>query len=126
MDGFEVLRRLSGNQSRLPVVFLSARGELEDKLRGFTLGGDEYITKPFSMEELVIRTRAILRRIERLQTESAILEFDDLVLHEEQHEVRRNGVLLELTPTEFKLDMTTRWRYSSAPCDGKWRCMVLA
>jgi two-component system OmpR family response regulator len=98
-----VLRRLSHHQPRLPVVFLSARGELEDKLRGFTLGGDEYITKPFSMEELVIRTRVILRRLQRLQSESAILEFDDLALHEEQHEVRRAGVLLDLTPTEFKL-----------------------
>ena len=103
MNGFEVLRRLSHNQPRLPVVFLSARGELEDKLRGFTLGGDEYITKPFSMEELVIRTEVILRRIQRLQSESATLEFEDLMLHEEQHEVRRRGVLLDLTPTEFKL-----------------------
>jgi two-component system OmpR family response regulator len=103
IDGFEVLRRLSGSHPRLPVVFLSARGELEDKLRGFTLGGDEYITKPFSMEELVIRTRAILRRMQRLQSDSAILEFEDLVLHEERHEVRRRGVLLDLTPTEFKL-----------------------
>jgi two-component system, OmpR family, response regulator len=103
IDGFEVLRKLSRNQPRLPVVFLSARGELEDKLRGFTLGGDEYITKPFSMEELVIRTRVILRRIQRLKSESANLEFEDLMLHEEQHEVRRRGVLLDLTPTEFKL-----------------------
>ena len=103
IDGFEVLRRLSRNQPRLPVVFLSARGELGDKLRGFTLGGDEYITKPFSMEELVIRTRVILRQIQRLQSETAILEFEDLVLHEEQHEVRRGGAPLDLTPTEFKL-----------------------
>jgi two-component system OmpR family response regulator len=103
IDGFEVLLRLSVAKRSPPIVFLSARGELEDKLRGFTLGGDEYITKPFSMEELVVRTRAILRRANMLRRDSAILQFEDLALHEEHHEVRRGETVLDLTPTEFKL-----------------------
>ena len=103
IDGFEVMRRLSDVRRPPPVVFLSARGELEDKLRGFTLGGDEYVTKPFSMEELVVRIRSILARSTRVRGESTILEFADLVLNEEQHEVHRGAAMLKLTPTEFKL-----------------------
>ena len=103
IDGFEVMRRLSESHRPPPVVFLSARGELEDKLRGFTLGGDEYLTKPFSMEELVVRIQTILRRSDGLRRDSATLEFADLVLNTEQHEVRRGTAALDLTPTEFKL-----------------------
>jgi two-component system OmpR family response regulator len=108
LDGFEVLKRLgnggNGNGSaRVPVIFLTARGELDDKLRGFTLGGDDYITKPFSVEELVVRVRAVLRRSHALEGEDGPLEFDDVQLDEDCHEVRRNGTLVHLTPTEFKL-----------------------
>ncbi len=105
LDGFEVLKRLSnGNGSaRVPVIFLTARGELDDKLRGFTLGGDDYITKPFSVEELVVRVRAVLRRSHQLAGEDGPLTFDDLELDEDCHEVRRKGKLVHLTPTEFKL-----------------------
>jgi two-component system OmpR family response regulator len=104
IDGFEVLRRISANNShRVPVIFLTARGELEDKLRGFTLGGDDYITKPFSLEELIVRSRAILRRVNEMHPESNSLTFADLTLDEEQHEVTRDGAIVELTPTEFKL-----------------------
>ena len=103
LDGFEVLRRLSTDHDRVPVIFLTARGELEDKLRGFTLGGDDYVTKPFSVEELIVRTRAILRRTRELAVDSGVLRFDDLVLDEEKHEVARNGTAVDLTPTEFKL-----------------------
>ena len=103
LDGFEVLRRLSADHDRVPVIFLTARGELEDKLRGFTLGGDDYVTKPFSVEELIVRTRALLRRTRELAVDSGMLGFDDLVLDEEKHEVLRAGTTLELTPTEFKL-----------------------
>ena len=103
VDGFEIARRLSRDSPRVPVMFLTARGELEDKLRGFTLGGDDYLTKPFSVEELIVRARAILRRAHELRPESGRLEFDDLVLDEEQHEVTRAGHGIELTPTEFKL-----------------------
>ncbi len=102
-DGFEVLRRLSGDQPRVPVLFLTARGELDDKLRGFTLGGDDYVTKPFSVEELIVRTRAILRRAYDLEPDTGLLGFDDVLLDEEQHEVTRSGVVVDLTPTEFKL-----------------------
>jgi two-component system OmpR family response regulator len=105
LDGFEVLKRLgNGNGSaRVPVIFLTARGELDDKLRGFTLGGDDYITKPFSVEELVVRIRAVLRRSNVLDGEDGPLTFDDVELDEDCHEVRRSGTLIHLTPTEFKL-----------------------
>jgi two-component system, OmpR family, response regulator len=102
-DGFEVLRRLAGDQPRVPVLFLTARSELDDKLRGFTLGGDDYVTKPFSVEELIVRTRAILRRSYDLEPETGYLSFGDVLLDEEQHEVTRSGSVVDLTPTEFKL-----------------------
>ncbi len=103
VDGFEVLRRMAGDNPRVPVIFLTARGDLDDKLRGFTLGGDDYVTKPFSVEELIVRTRAILRRVHELQPETNVLIYEDLVLDEEQHEVSRDGAVIDLTPTEFKL-----------------------
>jgi two-component system, OmpR family, response regulator len=103
LDGFEVLRRMTEEAPRIPVMFLSARGELDDRLRGFTLGGDDYLTKPFSVEELIVRVRAILRRVSVMQPETGLLTVDDLELEEEQHEVRRNGAVINLTPTEFKL-----------------------
>jgi len=102
-DGFEVMRRLSGDHPRVPVLFLTARDGLEDKLRGFTLGGDDYVTKPFSVEELIVRTRAILRRVHEIQQDSGVLHCDDLVLDEDHHEVNRAGCVVDLTPTEFKL-----------------------
>ena len=102
-DGFEVLRRLSGDQPRMPVIFLTAKDGLEDKLRGFTLGGDDYVTKPFSVEELIFRTRAVLRRVSELRDDDARLGCGDLVLDEDQHTVTRSGSVVELTPTEFKL-----------------------
>jgi two-component system OmpR family response regulator len=103
LDGFEVLLRLPDDGQRAPVIFLTARGELEDKLRGFTLGGDDYMTKPFSVEELVVRTRAILRRGGRHRHTTTKLSFADLVLDEDRHDVVRGGVGVSLTPTEFKL-----------------------
>lgn len=102
-DGFEVMRRMSGDHPRVPVLFLTARDGLEDKLRGFTLGGDDYVTKPFSVEELIVRTRAILRRVHEIHQDSGVLHCDDLVLDEDHHEVNRAGCVVELTPTEFKL-----------------------
>jgi two-component system OmpR family response regulator len=104
LDGFEVLRRLSGERSasRLPVLFLTARDSLDDKLRGFTLGGDDYMTKPFSVEELIVRVRAILRRVHG-QGDDGRIAVGDLELNEESHEVFRGSVRIELTPTEFKL-----------------------
>jgi two-component system OmpR family response regulator len=104
LDGFEVLGRMGESGRRAPVLFLSARTQLEDKLRGFELGGDDYLTKPFSVQELVVRTRAILRRTAGpTGAEGPVLRFEDLVLDEEQHEVTRAGRPVSLTPTEFRL-----------------------
>src|SRR6266496_2107947 len=102
MDGFDVVRRLRSGGTRTPVVFLTARDATEDKIRGLTLGGDDYVTKPFSLEEVIARIRAVLRRTGGDQ-ESGKLAFADLELDEETHEVRRAGATVSLSPTEFKL-----------------------
>jgi two-component system, OmpR family, response regulator len=102
LDGFEVVRKLRAGGSRTPVVFLTARDATEDKIRGLTLGGDDYVTKPFSLEELTARIRAVLRRTGGDQ-ESSKIAFADLELDEETHEVRRAGATVSLSPTEFKL-----------------------
>jgi two-component system OmpR family response regulator len=104
LSGFDVLERMSRDRigGRLPVLFLTARDTLDDKLRGFTLGGDDYMTKPFSVEELIVRVRAILRRVHG-ESDGARLAVSDLRLDEESHEVYRGTTPVELTPTEFKL-----------------------
>ena len=91
LDGFEVIRRMREGGVRTPVVFLTARDATDDKIRGLTLGGDDYVTKPFSLEELTARIRAVLRRTALDQPDSATLTFSDLELDEESHEVRRGG-----------------------------------
>ena len=103
IDGFEVARRLRAERQDVPILFLTARDGAEDKVRGLTIGGDDYVTKPFSVEELVARIRAILRRTLGEQRDSGHLTFADLELDEETHEVLRAGKTVELTPTEFKL-----------------------
>src|SRR5215467_6167010 len=85
LDGFEVIRRMREGGVRTPVVFLTARDSTDDKIRGLTLGGDDYVTKPFSLEELTARIRAVLRRTQLDQPESATLTFSDLELDEESH-----------------------------------------
>ncbi|HEV3170602.1 MAG TPA: response regulator transcription factor [Actinocrinis sp.] len=100
--GLEVCSRLRSQGVRLPVVFLTARDATEDKVNGLTVGGDDYVTKPFALDELIARIRAVLRRT-RPDLEDARLEFADLVVDEDAHEARRSGVPLDLTPTEFKL-----------------------
>ncbi|WP_166383785.1 response regulator transcription factor [Catellatospora methionotrophica] len=102
LDGFEVIKQLRQDRGRVPVVFLTARDATDDKIRGLTLGGDDYVTKPFSLEELTARIRAVLRRTSG-ETDSPKLTFADLELDEETHEVRRAGNLVQLSPTEFKL-----------------------
>ncbi len=102
LDGFEVARRLASQRSGVPVIFLTARDTTEDKIRGLTLGGDDYMTKPFSVEELIARIRVILRRI-GVDAHGSVLAFEDLELDEETREVRRGGSLIELTDTEFRL-----------------------
>ena len=102
LDGFEVIRKLRGGGTRTPVVFLTARDTTEDKIRGLTLGGDDYVTKPFSLEELTARIRAVLRRTSGAGS-NARLTFADLELDEDAHEVWRDGKRISLSPTEFKL-----------------------
>jgi two-component system OmpR family response regulator len=102
LDGFEVIRRLRETGVRVPVVFLTARDGTEDKVRGLTAGGDDYVTKPFSLEELTARIRAVLRRTAGDPGPNRLV-FADLELDEETHEVLRGGQTVALSPTEFKL-----------------------
>ena len=103
LDGFEVQRRLADG-ARVPVVFLTAKDATEDKVRGLTMGADDYVTKPFSLEEFVARVRAVLRRAHgRDGSGQGVLRFADLELDEERHEVHRAKTPVELTPTEFTL-----------------------
>ncbi|WP_144206153.1 response regulator transcription factor [Mycobacterium tilburgii] len=105
MDGFGVLRRLRADGIDAPALFLTARDSLQDKIAGLTLGGDDYVTKPFSLEEVVARLRVILRRAGKGTTEAhnARLTFADIELDEETHEVWKAGVPVSLSPTEFTL-----------------------
>jgi len=103
IDGHEVLRRLGNNGKRVPVIFLTARDATEDKVHGLTLGGDDYVTKPFSVEELVARVRAVLRRNGVDSAADGKLSFADLELDEDAHEVRRSGTAIDMTPTEYRL-----------------------
>ncbi|MQA03550.1 MAG: response regulator [Streptosporangiales bacterium] len=105
MDGFAVVRRLRADGIRVPVLFLTARDATGDKVQGLTLGGDDYVTKPFSLEELVARIRAVLRRTAGpdANLRSAKLSFADIELDDESHEVYKAGEPVSLSPTEFKL-----------------------
>jgi len=104
MDGFTVTRRLRSAGRHFPVVFLTARDGTEDKITGLTVGGDDYVTKPFSLDEVVARIRAVLRRTASLDADDAAVQrVDDLELDDDAHEVRRGGEVVELSPTEFKL-----------------------
>ena len=105
MDGFTVTRRLRDRGEQYPILFLTAKDETQDKVAGLTVGGDDYVTKPFSLEEVVARIRAVLRRTHG-GTESTVesaLMVGDLRLDEDSHEVHRGDVNIELSPTEFKL-----------------------
>lgn len=104
MSGLEVLRRLREQNPQLPVLLLTAKDALEDRIAGLTAGGDDYVTKPFSIEEVVLRLRALLRRTGVTTEDSgAQLVVGDLVLDEDSHEVTRAGELITLTSTEFEL-----------------------
>ncbi|TDD36046.1 response regulator transcription factor [Actinomadura sp. KC06] len=102
-SGLDACARLRRDGCQAPVVFLTARDATEDKIKGLTVGGDDYVTKPFSLEELIARIRAVLRRTRPAGRDRARLSFADLELDEDTYEVRRGGVLVDLTPTEFKL-----------------------
>ena len=112
LDGFEVARLLGRDGVKVPILFLTARDAVEDKVHGLTLGGGDYVTKPFSIEELVARVRVLLRRSSSDAERTGPLEFADLSLDDDIHEVRRGGVAVELTATEFRL---LRYLMQNAP-----------
>jgi two-component system OmpR family response regulator len=102
LDGHAVLRQLRQEGSQVPVIFLTAKDTQQDKVAGFTLGADDYLTKPFGLEELAARVRAVLRRT-KPHREGATLSFADLELDQDSYEVRRAGQRIELSRTEFRL-----------------------
>ncbi|MGI8452240.1 MAG: response regulator transcription factor [Streptosporangiaceae bacterium] len=102
-DGFEVVRRLRRDGSWVPVIFVTAKDTQDDKVTGLTLGGDDYMTKPFGLEELAARIRTVLRRTRRDQAGGPVLTFADIELDQDSYEVRRSAHPIELSPTEFRL-----------------------
>ena len=103
-DGLEVLRRMRADSEGVPVLFLTAKDSVEDRVAGLTAGGDDYVTKPFSLEEVVARLRALMRRTALIVAEeSHRLVVGDLTMDEDSHEVTRGGVEISLTATEFEL-----------------------
>jgi two-component system OmpR family response regulator len=103
LDGFEVCRRLRTDGNRTPVLFLTAKDATEDKVRGLTLGGDDYLVKPFSLEELVARAQAVLRRSGLSRADGSMLRCADLEMDDDAHRVRRAGADVSLSPTEYNL-----------------------
>ena len=105
LDGFEILGQLNADRrsAQTPVLFLTARDGLDDRLHGHAAGGDDYMTKPFSVEEMVLRIDAVLRRTQGVVDERPVVAVGDLQLDEDTHQVWRAGTPIELTPTEFRL-----------------------
>ncbi len=103
IDGLEVLRRLNSAGHKVPIIFLTAKDSTEDKVHGLTIGGDDYVTKPFSIEELMARVRVVLRRHGASGPDGARLGLADLEMDDDAHEVRRAGKVVELTTTEYRL-----------------------
>jgi two-component system, OmpR family, response regulator len=103
MEGFEVARRLGARRAEIPIIFLTARDATEDKIRGLTIGADDYVTKPFSLEELIARIRTVLRRTGQAEADSSRLEFEDVELDDDTREVARSGAPIDLTATEYRL-----------------------
>jgi two-component system OmpR family response regulator len=102
-DGFEVVRRLREEGCRVPVIFLTARDTQADKVTGLSIGGDDYLTKPFGLEELAARIRTVLRRTRPYAATGPVLVFADIELDQDSYQVRRSGHPIELSPTEFRL-----------------------
>jgi two-component system, OmpR family, response regulator len=102
-DGFDVIRRIRSGGLRTPVIFLTARDAVQERVTGLALGGDDYVTKPFALDEVMARIRAVLRRSRGLPDVPSRTVVADLELDEDSHEVRRAGRLVSLTPNEFKL-----------------------
>lgn len=103
IDGFTVTRRIRQVGIDAPVLFLTARDDTQDKVMGLTVGGDDYVTKPFSLEEVVARIRAILRRTREQVEDDPVIRVADLEINEDSHDVTRAGVTIDLSPTEYKL-----------------------
>ena len=103
MNGFSVTKKLRSMGINAPVLFLTARDETADKVTGLTVGGDDYMTKPFSLDEIVARINAILRRTKQVETEDSILEVGEIKINQDAHEVFANGESVDLSPTEYKL-----------------------
>ena len=102
MNGFSVTKRLRSAGYTAPILFLTAKDDVEDKIQGLTVGGDDYVTKPFSLDEIIARIKAILRRTIQ-EDEDTVLAVGPLVMDQDTHEVAVNGASVELSPTEFKL-----------------------
>ncbi|MEY3028642.1 MAG: hypothetical protein RL198_39, partial [Actinomycetota bacterium] len=103
ISGFGVTKKLRSAGSEVPVLFLTARDETQDKITGLTVGGDDYVTKPFSLDELHARISAILRRTQRDESSSSVIDAGELVINEDAHEVLVRGTPVELSPTEYQL-----------------------
>lgn len=103
IDGFTVTRRIRQQGVEAPVLFLTARDDTQNKVMGLTVGGDDYVTKPFSLEEVVARIRAILRRAKEQVEDDPVIRVADLEINEDSHDVTRHGILVDLSPTEYKL-----------------------
>ena len=103
IDGFTVTRRIRQEGITTPVLYLTARDDTQDKVMGLTVGGDDYVTKPFSLEEVVARIRAILRRTQQQVEDDPIIRVGDLEINEDSHDVSRAGRPIDLSPTEYKL-----------------------
>jgi two-component system OmpR family response regulator len=103
MEGFEVARRLGAQRAEIPIIFLTARDATEDKIRGLSIGGDDYVTKPFSLEELIARIRTVLRRTGKAEADTSRIDFEDVELDDDTREVTRAGAPIELTATEYRL-----------------------
>jgi two-component system, OmpR family, response regulator len=102
-DGFDVIRRIRAGGPRIPVIFLTARDTVDERVTGLTLGGDDYVTKPFSLDEVLARIRAVLRRSRGEPETGSRLAVADLELDEDSHQVWRGGSAVALSPNEFKL-----------------------
>lgn len=102
MSGFSVTKRLRESGFTSPILFLTAKDDTQDKVTGLTVGGDDYVTKPFSLDEIVARIRAILRRTLEVE-EDAVITAGEITMDQDTHEVSVNGTFVELSPTEFKL-----------------------
>jgi two-component system, OmpR family, response regulator len=103
MNGFSITKKLRSSQIQIPILFLTARDETEDKITGLTVGGDDYLTKPFSLDEVVARIQAILRRTKAIDAEPSVIDAGAILINQDAHEVLVEGKPVELSPTEYKL-----------------------